>query len=447
VPYPVLPHQREDARKLFGLKTGYLAHEMRVGKTATVIRALDAANVDSVLWVTTGTARLGHADAWDRFSPLDRSVAVLTEGRQRPAADVVITSYDLASGPLAQPLKDRRFDAIVLDEAHKLKSHSAKRTRALLGEKCDRVGGIVEGVERVIPMSGTPAPNHPGELWPVLRALFPQAIVHKGIIMRRWDFEQRFCQFRRTPFGDKIVGGRNLAELKKRLEPWFIRRTFAETFPDAAGVNCELLFVEAQQNLDELKSVEHDDAVLKYKKLLDNPALSPVARRQILDDIDTHVAMRLRRLTGTAKVEGVVRWAIEALEDRRKIVLFGHHADVLDGLCEGLAQFNPVRVSGGVSPAAKGAAEKRFREDDKCRVFVGNLLAAGEAIDLSVADDVVLVESSWVPGENEQAIRRIVNMMKHRENIAWFATLAGSIDEHVQRTNARKTADLLQLFG
>lgn len=445
----VFPVQRTDARWLAEKGTRYLAHEMRVGKTATVIRANDLLRARRILWITTGTARLGHAKGWQAYSPVDHPCRVMLTGRDTPLdVGVTVTSYDLAAGPLYDKLRKMQFDVVNLDEAHKLKNRKAKRTIAMFGEDSDRADGVTANAQHVIPFSGTPAPNHPAELWPVLRALFPDTIMREnGTPMPYSVFENRYCKTKFNPFGGiKIVGGKNLKELRAKIDPYFLRRTFAETYPDAAGVEIEQLFVDAQGNLDELRALEHEGMIAEIKQRLER-LQSEKAREALLDEIEQKLAMRLRRLTGVAKVPGVVKWVRERMADAQKVVVFGHHKEVLDGLCDGLAKYKPLRVSGGISAKAKAEAEHVFATDVNRRVFVGNLQAAGEAIDLSAADDIVLVEASWVPGDNEQVIRRIVNLAKKRENIAWFATLAGSIDEQIQATNVRKTRDLMELFG
>jgi len=370
-------------------------------------------------------------------------------GSEQPTADVVISTYDLATGALYEKLMKRQFDVLVLDEAHKLKNKSTNRTIGVFGEATDRRDGLASKAAHVYPLSGTPAPNHPGELWPTLRALFPQAIMREnGTPMPASAFVDRYCKTKFSPFGGiQIVGAKNKAELRDRLKPYFLRRRFADVYPDAAGIEVQQLFVDAQSNLDELRELEKSDVCADLMRLAQREDVSAEVRRQALKEIDEKIGMRLRRLTGMAKAPGVVAWAKEYLEDRKKLVLFGHHTEVLDALCDGLAKYKPLRVSGGVSGKARAEAEHLFQTDPSRRVFVGNLISAGEGIDLSVADDVVLVESDWVPGTNEQAVRRIVNFAKKRENIAWFATLAKSIDEQIQRTNTQKTADLLAIFN
>lgn len=442
---PVLPFQRADAVWISETGNAYLAHQMRVGKTAPAIRACDLLGARRVLWLTTGAARRSHAMAWETYSPLGHNIQVVLGGGEPITGDVVITSYYLATKELLTRLLKRRWDVLVLDEAHKLKNPEAKRTQAVLGDLCDGVGGLCSRADVGILLSGTPAPNHPGELWPVLRCFFPDAIATRsGEPMSRWQFEAKYCKTKSNDFGRRVVGAKNVAELSRRISPYFRHRTFSETFPDAKGATVDNLYVDAHAQLSALCEDEEDHLIVEMSEALLKTPVDKIGRA--LDDLDEKVKQRIRRLTGLAKAPGIVEWAKEQLQSGGKVVLMGHHKDVLDTLCRSLSAYNPVRVSGGVSPKAKTEAEQTFLNDPKRRVFVGNILSAGEAIDLSVADQICLVESSWVPGENAQAIRRIVNMHKTRENVAWFATLADSIDVQIQNANIRKAKDLQALM-
>jgi SNF2 family DNA or RNA helicase len=80
------------------------------------------------------------------------------------------------------------------------------------------------------------------------------------------------------------------------------------------------------------------------------------------------------------------------------------------------------------------------------RVFIGQIQAAGVAIDLSMSHEVAFLEASWVPGENAQAAMRVHHLKQtHPVNIRFFS-LADSVDERVQAILRRKTRDLTALF-
>ena len=156
----------------------------------------------------------------------------------------------------------------------------------------------------------------------------------------------------------------------------------------------------------------------------------------------------LRRLLGLTLVPAAVDLVRSDLDgNTNKIVLFTYHRDVLTTLCGALKEFNPASISGGGTAASKAAAETRFREDPNCRVFIGQIIAAGTNIDLSAASDAIMVESSWVPGENAQAIMRLQNMNQTNRVSVRFMAMADSLHQTIQRVVMRKTKDLHKLFG
>lgn len=435
----LLPHQRIAASFLAERKSALLADGMRVGKTPSAIGGADLIGASDVLWLTRGAARPDHARAWKRFQTIDRPVAVLESGRDRPAAGVTICSYDLAAGPLLDPLM-RRYDAIVLDESHRLKSRDAKRTKAVYGEAIDGAG-LMGCAPVAWHLSGTPAPNHPAELWPMLFAAMPEAIENPkkpGRPMRYWDFVARYCRTQENWLGHtQIIGGKNLGELKAKLAPYMLRRRLDEVVADLPRLMVDTLPLQATLRLPTGADIEIEKikSILKMKGV---GGLSALAKD----------GSNVNRLVGLSKAEAMGLWVIERLEDNQdKIVLMAVHTEVVEALKKMLKRFNPVALYGGSTAVERREAVPTFMNDPICRVFIGNIDSAGEAIDLSVADELVMVESSWVPGINEQACMRVVNIGKKRPTLARFAMLAGSYDERVTEACAEKTRTIMELFS
>lgn len=434
----LLPHQRVAAEFLAARKTALLADGMRVGKTPSAIGGADLIGARDVLWLTRGAARAEHARAWKRFQTIDRPINVLETGKDRPAPGVTVCSYDLAAGPLCEPLT-RPYDLIVLDESHRLKTRDAKRTEAVYGEKCDG-SGLIACAGTVWHLSGTPAPNHPAELWPMLYATMPEAIPqkHKPKPMRYWEFVDRFCTTQENYLGRiQITGGKNIERLKALMQPYTLRRRLDEVMSDLPKLMVDTLALGGKLKLPAGSDID----IEAVNKVLDEHGIAGLAK------IESRAAV-LRRLTGLAKVDAMVAWANERLEDNNdKLVLMAHHVEVVEHLVQGLRAFCPVALYGGTSSAQKREAVPTFTNEPTCRVFVGNITSAGEAIDLSVADELVMVESSWVPGENEQACMRVVNLGKKRPTLARFAMLAGSYDERVAEACAAKAQTVAELFS
>lgn len=455
------PHQITGAEFLADRSRALLADGMRVGKTGAAIHACDLVGADHVLWLTMGAARQDHARAWQFFQQRNRFVSVLEKGKDRlPPSGTIITSYSLAAGAFRQQFRDIIWDAIVLDEAHRLSNIKAQRTEAIFGyqasleEKTYRYrgrerfvpGGILEDAEYGWALSGTPVPNNYSEIYTLIRAFRPDLIMGKnGKPLSFYQFKQKYCKIKKTGFGEMIVGNKNSADLKRRLQEFTLRRTIDDVAKDMPETQIDVLPLDCTGYLKELKDLEREEAIRALDGELDRA--SDVLKAAILEEIDASVKRKIQRLTGLAKAPSVVKWVEEQFADGMpKIVLFAWHKDVIRTLADGLKEHNPVVIDGSTSAKGKTKAQDEFQTNPKIRVVIGQLESAGEAIDLSAADEALFVEASWIPGQNDQAAKRIFNIQKKRPTLARFAMIPGSIDERIQKVNAQKTQDIARLF-
>jgi SWI/SNF-related matrix-associated actin-dependent regulator 1 of chromatin subfamily A len=415
------PYQQTGAAFLAGRQRGLLADDMGLGKTIQAIAACDEVLAVSVMVVCPASVRENWKREFEKFSWTG------------------IEPYVVSYNSLYQG-EGGDCDVLILDEAHYLKSKDSKRTKLAFGEKCDGVGGLIERAKRVILLTGTPMPNHPAELWPMLRACAPETILGKtGKPDSYWQFVSRYCKTRDNGFGLQIVGGKNLDKLKAKLEPFMLRRLKEEVMPDLPPITFSELFVEGKIDAN-LSQVNGHIEMIRH--VLEEEGVEALAR------IAPHVAT-LRRLTGLAKLAPVVEWVKDWLDSGGgKIVIFAHHRDVIFGLFNAFNRSHEFAyLTGDVAAHKRQEAVDRFQNDPKCRIFLGQIQAAGTGITLTAASDVLFVESSWVPAENSQAAMRIHRIGQKNACLIRFATLAGSIDEQIQKAVARKTADITALFG
>lgn len=156
----------------------------------------------------------------------------------------------------------------------------------------------------------------------------------------------------------------------------------------------------------------------------------------------------LRRYVALSKVRAILSILAEELEDGAidKMVIFAHHTGVIDAAKQALKQFNPVTVVGSDSMGQRQKAVDRFQNDTNCRVFLGNLVAAGSGITLTASCEVVFLEQSWVPAENAQAAMRCHRIGQTRPVRVRVFSLADSVDEVVQDTLVRKARELSKIF-
>lgn len=432
-------------------KYALLADEMGLGKSAQAITAADLAGAQTVLVLCPAVARLNWIREFAKFSKRTLTCGALLTSKDalKPLADVTICSYDLAmTSAVCSKLSGRRWSVLVLDESHYLKSRTAKRTKAAL----EVLAGVAD---RVWCLSGTPAPNHPAELWPVLARF--------GLYARDyWSFVGRFCTSKVTPFGTQITGGRRIEELRALMAPVLLRRKKDEVMKDLPKIMFSDVVVE-QSPVDIVNFEKYfgTTAVLaphlvhkeldKQRRIVETfcSELGGAANgdMQILAGL-AHKVKSLRQWVGIQKVPKVVEMVKAELEARAydKIVLFAIHQSVIEGLREALKSFGAVVLYGGTPPEKRDLHIRKFQNDPKCRVFIGQVVAAGTAITLTAAHQVMFVEADWTPANNQQAAMRVHRIGQTKPVTVRFVGMAGSIDERIQQVLRRKTKTLTALF-
>lgn len=418
------PYQAEGAAWLAERGKALLADKPGLGKTPQAIAAARHLNAEAVVVLCPASVVENWKREFARFWP--------------GFTGAVVRSYDHAT---RNGIDIPAFDVLVLDESHFLKSKDAKRTKLVYGPKCDGDGGLVERARHVFCLTGTPSPNAPHELWPMLRALAPETIQINGRPAAYWTYVDRFCRTEENWLGHiQIKGGKNLADLKSRIALFVKRRKKEDVLPDLPSLSVATLALQHDASDSSLGSTEELQTI---RHALDTDGIKGLA------EIAPHVA-QLRRATGLAKVGPAVRWIVDQFDGGlRKLVVFAHHRDVITGLAGGLrgADIKTVWIDGSVPREDRQAAVDRFQDDPDTGVFIGQITAAGTGITLTAASDLLFVESSWVPAENEQAAMRVHRIGQKNACLIRFATLAGSIDERIMDACARKMKDITELFA
>lgn len=422
----LFPYQETGVQWLAKVGRGLLADEPGLGKTAQAIAAAAAAGAKKRLVLCPASVVENWRREIKRFD---------WKGHDEHLWRV--ESYDMARGRNFEFLMAIGYDLVICDEAHYLKTRDTKRTQAVFGKKCDGVGGLVEKAKHVFLLTGTPMPGHPAELWPMLRAVMPDAIkgLKTGKPVAYWPFAMRYCKMERNYLGhDTIVGGKNLPELRERMKPFVLRRKKSDVLSELPPIRFDVLPLTGKIDM---KGLEAEYEMIA--KALEDGGI------EALKAIAPHVAT-LRRLTGVAKVAPVIEWVKDQLDGGMgKIVLFAQHREVVEALTMRVWPM-AARVWGDTPAKDRQAEVDRFQNDPAVKVFVGQIQAAGTGITLTAASDLVFVESDWVPANNEQAAMRIHRIGQKNACTVRFATIAGSIDEQIQRACARKLEDIRALF-
>lgn len=428
-----LPHQLIGAEFLASRRDALLADEPRVGKTGAAILATDDILASRVLVITTASGRpvwvRGFRD-WSAFDLPTRAVYGELGSIDGQNLRLIVSWSEVSKH--AEALGKVQWDVLILDESHYAKSPDTKRTQAVYGtfRGASRGWGVCDAAARVWCLTGTPIPNAPNDLYPMLRALDGTRIED---VLKYEDFLHRYCIVKKKAISrytkiDVVVGGRNLEELKARLDGFWLRRTQA-----GVGIRPPTFeMLPLHLTASERKAVE-----LAVPEGADILAAAETGETKSLD-----IALgTLRRLTGQIKAQKVAEVVKEDFDGGLdKIVLMCWHKDVMETLARALSKYGAVRLDGSTSPTERDANVQAFQKPNGPRVFIGQVIAAGEAIDLSAAAELIFVESSFVPKDMKQAALRVTNHGQTRQTRVRVAALEGSIDEALQAIVIRKVS-------
>lgn len=433
---------------------------MRLGKTAMLICAADKIEAKNILVVCRAVARANWANEFSIWSkrnwvvhPLySNGASTLVFSETRPT--VYITSYELLADVLTR-LGTQRFDLACVDEIHYAKNINAARTRAVFSKE-----GLPSKAARIWGASGTICPNNAAEMWAFL-------FVFGATKLSYWDFAKKFCIVEDTGYGTIIKGTKTdrktLSELHEIMKPKFLRKTAEEVSMQLPKISCSTVALKpgkvdlavtsmwkfaiphdksAELNLILEKELGIVNAVLKDGKVSDEllETLKGMAK-----SIST-----LRKYTALQKLDPACELIANELENGayRKCVIFAHHRDCILGAMQRLHKFYPVSMYGGTAPARLENNLRRFQDPkNKCRVFIGQINAAGTSISLDAANHIFFLEESFVPGDNMQAAQRCGGVRQKAPIFIRTFCLENSIDQRIQMILMRKMNEIAKILG
>lgn len=402
------PYQREGVEHLLRRRCLLLADEMGLGKTVQVVVALrqlfEWQSIRRVLIVCpTSLTRLWRLE-FRRWAP--EIPVVLYEGGDRYGmlegnAAVLVGSYESVTNDLRRKTQDGNIffdaglDVLVLDEAQRIKSESSFRGQILSRLVAPRRWAI----------SGTPLENNAEELRSILRFLAPTEIDEVGEML---DWSSLLA------YRDRYL----LRRIKQDVGLQLPERTMSYV-PIA---------------LSPEQAAEYDQKATTFHALLASP--QPLSNAGELLATIQH----LRRIAAmsssgeSAKLDFVAEEIGRLLRDssKAKAVVFSSFARrVLPIVRERLAHFGALLLTGDLSAEDREVIQKRFIEDDSCRVMCASLRAAGVGYTWTVATHVYHMDLWWNPQVLRQAEDR-VHRIGQRRNVFFRRLVAeNTIDEAI----------------
>lgn len=404
-------YQEKDAQFAYGHKRVILGHKTGLGKTFIALNALARAkNLDTVLIVASNSSLpvwMKEVPRWteaeyqyiSKDTPNKNMEWYKTIHRRSGVFLINHTQFRILSAEYQknQGLKFKKpfWDAIIIDEAHKLKNRDSQLFDALKHHES----------EYLFFLSATPASRGAQDLWSYLH------LINKGLFSSYWRFVNTFCWVNNDTFGKDVFGTRNPKQLRALLKDYYRTRTYEEVKPQLPPLRrqlVELVMGNKQRSL--------------YKTMEDTMILStPTTNECVVAPGSLPLLTRLRQLALCPRMfddsfplgvclDTFIDDLMEADLDSRHTVVFSEYTKVLNVLAEELSlhkDFSNVPVfflEGGMKPGDINAAIDGWKRTKGILLCV---ISCAQSFALDTVRIAYVIGSSFDPIVNIQAEGRL----------------------------------------
>jgi SWI/SNF-related matrix-associated actin-dependent regulator 1 of chromatin subfamily A len=405
---PPLDHQKESIQKLVENKKFILADDMGLGKTtSTIIAALESGS-KKVLIICPATLKINWKREIENYS--DKSIYI-SEGKNfNGDADFVIINYDIIKNFHTTKKKensqilDSNFDLVIVDEAHYIKNATAQRTKL--------INDLVKKVDRLWLLTGTPMTSRPMDYFNLL------SLVDSPVAKNWMAYAIRYCQGYQFNAGGRkiwnVTGASNLEELRDRTAGLTLRRLKENVLnlPDKIITPVYL----------RLKSKMYEAIMGEYYDWYDkNPEESKSLTVQFTK------LTKIRQVIADEKITQTIELAENIIEQGKKVIIFCNFTDSLEKITEHFGKM-AVKLNGTMSKTEKQYSVDQFQENDKIKVFVGNIKAAGVGITLTAAEAVIFNDLSFLPSDHAQAEDRSYRYGQKNNVLVYYPIFENTIE-------------------
>ena len=424
---PPLAHQKEAVEKLAGSRRFILADDMGLGKTtATIIAALET-GAKKILIICPASLKINWQREIENYS--DRPVYIAEGKKFSTEADFVIVNYDILKN--FHDMKDKgksllnqsNFELVILDEAHMISNPQAQRTKI--------INHYVKDIKRVWLLTGTPMTSRPMNYYNLLN------IIESPVAQNWMAYAIRYCQGYQFMAGKRkvwnVTGASNLEELRDRTSKQILRR-LKEDVLDLPDKIISPVYLR-------LKSKEYEELMGEYYDWFDNKKDESSSLT-----VQFSKLMKVRKVIANEKTKQTIEFAENIIEQGKKVIIFTNFTDTLQTIYQHFGK-QAVYLDGGCSKPHRQNAVDEFQENDKIKVFVGNLKAAGVGLTLTAAEVVIMNDLSFVPAEHAQAEDRAYRYGQKSNVLVYYPLYENTIEGAVYDILNRKKEIIRTVMG
>ena len=421
------PYQVDGVAFLAANGRALLADDMGLGKTLQAIAAaswlMKNAGVERVLVICPASLKQQWAREIEKFT--DYSVQIIEgnpEARHvqyRRGSGFCIINYELTLRDLSVINEVLHPDLLILDEAQRIKNWRTK-IASTIKQVSSRYAFV---------LSGTPLENRLEDLFSLMQ------VVDAAVLGPLWRY---LMDFHLTDGKGKVLGYRNLSELRRRLKPIMLRRDrrlVSDQLPKRIEHRLDVKLTEQQREL-------HDDAVSAAGRLASiakSRPLTPVETNQMMSSLQRarmacNAAGLVDKTTqGSPKLDEMESLVDElCLQSGLKAVIFSQWHLMTELVEARLTEMGVghVHLHGGVPTSKRGELLQRFQQDDAVQVFISTD-AGGVGLNLQNASVVINLDMPWNPATLDQRVARVHRLGQKNTVQSILIVSEDSYEQHV----------------
>jgi SWI/SNF-related matrix-associated actin-dependent regulator 1 of chromatin subfamily A len=405
---PPLDHQKIAIEELLKNKKYILADDMGLGKTTSTIIASLETGAKKILIICPASLKINWQREYQLYS---EKISYVCEGKNYSEdAEIVIMNYDIIKN--FHDSKDRKnsiilnskFDLVIIDEAHYIQNVQAQRTKL--------INDLVRDIERLWLLTGTPMTSRPINYFNLL------SLVDSPVAKNWMAYVVRYCAGYQFKVGPRkvwnVMGASNLEELRDRTSATVLRRLKEDVLdlPDKIITPVYL----------RLRSKMYEEVMGDYYNWYDK---NPDESKNL--SIQFTKLTQVRQVIADEKTQHTIELAENIVEQGKKVIIFCNFTKSLEVICNHFGK-SAVRLDGSMSKIQRQDAVDRFQEDEKVKVFVGNIKAAGVGITLTAAEAVIMNDLSFLPSDHSQSEDRAYRYGQKNNVLVYYPIFENTIE-------------------
>ena len=345
---------------------------------------------------------------------------------------IVVINYE-STWRIQDSLEAFDPDLIICDEAHKIKEARTAQSKCL-----HKLG---DAAKYKLLLTGTVITNKELDVFSQYRFL------------NREIYGYSFYQFRNRYF-DMVGYGNHIPRFKSYMREDFLKKLHSVAFR-VTKEEC----LDLPDIIEEVRTVDLEPKAMKMYQELEKESFTELEDSEVSAVNVLTKLLRLSQLTGghltdddgdsnavsTAKLSALEDIVDSAVSDDKKLVVMARFVPELNDIQEMLDKkgIGYACVRGGVKDRTEEI--RRFQEDPECRIFIGQIAAAGLGITLTAASTMVFYSLDYSMSNFEQAKARIHRVSQKNDCLYIYLVAKGTVDRKVLRA-LRGKVDLARML-